>query len=559
MEKLIAVLAGLGIFLFGMLYLESALKEFAGRKLKNYIKKYTSTNLKAIALGAVSTAVLQSSSVITLIVLSFVGAGLMGLGAGIGAVFGANIGTTATAWIVALVGFKIKIGAYALVITGFGGLLAVFGGSRKNILFVAKVMIGFGLIFFGLSEIKNSMSTIADGVDLSFESDYKGLIFLFMGAGLTAVIQSSSAATAIIFSAFYAGIASFELSCAFLIGANLGTTATALLGSIGGTMDKKRIALAHVLFNVVGSVVVYIFISQYAYFILEVLDFKDEPILGLSVFHTLFNLTGVILFYPFINLLTKKLNTLFVRKRVYIAQSIHNTGFEVPEASIEAAKKDINLLLDKATKLSLAILNINEVKVVVQKRKIKEVVTLNDKPMEIDFIRRYKNLKKLEIEILEYLNQVSTMKLEVEEIKTLNNLSSSIRRIVYAAKLVKDIRHNIEELSENESDFIRSIFLEQRRNTARFFKNYSYIIEGIEDKGERAQKQYFKMRDSNKEFMENIATLVRGDYVTENDATTIINVNSSLYHSAKGFLESANYMFKIKQQEDKKEDISSDA
>ncbi|WP_024954506.1 Na/Pi cotransporter family protein [Sulfurospirillum arcachonense] len=553
MDKLIAVLSGLGIFLFGMLYLESALKEFAGRKLKDYIKRYTSTNLKAIALGAVSTAVLQSSSVITLIVLSFVGAGLMGLGAGIGAIFGANIGTTATAWIVALVGFKIKIGAYAIAITGLGGLLAVFGGKRKNILFIAQMMIGFGLIFFGLSEIKNSMATIADGVDLNFESNYKGIIFLFMGMGLTAVIQSSSAATAIIFSAFYAGIATFELSCAFIIGANLGTTATALLGSIGGTMDKKRIAIAHVLFNVVGSVFVYIFISQYAYFILEILNFKDDPILGLSIFHTLFNLTGVVLFYPFIDLLTQRLNTFFIKKRVFIAQSIHNTGFEIPEASIEAIKKDINLLLDKAMKLSLAILNINEVKVVTQKQKVKEVVNLDDKLMEIDFVRRYKDLKKLEIEILEYTNQVSTMKLEVEEIKAINNLTSAIRRIVYAAKLVKDIRHNIEELIENESDFIRGIFLEQRRNTARFFKNYAYIMEGIKNKGERAQKQYYKMKDSNKEFMENIATLVRGDYVTEHDATTIINVNSSLYHSAKAFLDSADYMYKMQKSEEIKE------
>lgn len=545
MENMFAAIWGLGIFLFGMLYLEDALKNYARNDLKNYLKRYTSSNLKALLFGATSTALLQSSSVVALISMSFVGAGLMSLGAGIGVIFGANLGTTATSWIIALVGFKVNIGDYAVMILGIGGLLAVFSSKSEKRAFIAKVLVGFGLIFFGLAFIKDSMADVATTVDLGFESDYKSFIYFAIGMGLTALIQSSSASTAVIFSAVYAGIADFTLACFFLVGANVGTTFTAMIGSIGGGRDKKRLALAHLIFNFFGSVIIFFLIPFYADFILHVLGLKTELIMGLSVFHTLFNLTAVIIFFPFIGFLTKQLHKLYKVKEKKFAKAVHEVEPVIAEAALIALKKDMQLLLKESMKLCLGLLNINGTKIVSKHMKVKETVTAHDKPLDVDLSRRYRDLKGFEMELLTYINQIGKLDLSKEETKELNNLTTSLRRIAYGVKLFKDIRHNVESLNESESSSIQKIFLMQRQNIARFFKNFSYILEGFDERSKKVQSEYYNMKNINDEFIENITRLVKEEHVNQSEASTLFNVNSSLYHGAKAYLSVQKLLFQV--------------
>ena len=239
-NMVIEVFSGLGMFLFGMFYMEIALKELAGIRFKQWIKNSTSSRVKSLLTGTLATAVLQSSSVVTLMTLSFVSTSLVSLESAIGIIFGSNLGTTVTAWIVATLGFKVKIELFALPMIGLGGFMLILNSSHKRLEAVAKILIGFGLLFFGLEIMKNSIETLGHNFDLSLYTHYPLIVFVGLGFIITALIQSSSATTAIILSALYAGILSFEQSAAMVIGANVGTTVTALLGGIGGIPDKKR-------------------------------------------------------------------------------------------------------------------------------------------------------------------------------------------------------------------------------------------------------------------------------------------------------------------------------
>jgi len=228
----VQALSGLGMFLFGMLYMELALKASAGLRFKSWVKNSTSSTIKSLLTGTMATALLQSSSVVTLMTLSFVSASMISLHSAIAVIFGANVGTTVTAWIVATLGFKVEIEAFALPIIGAGGLMLIFGASHKKITTVAKVLVGFGLLFLGLAFMKTAIESLAITIDLAKFSNFPLIAFIGIGFVLTALIQSSSAATAIVLSALYVHILSFEQSAAMVIGTNIGTTVTALLGAI---------------------------------------------------------------------------------------------------------------------------------------------------------------------------------------------------------------------------------------------------------------------------------------------------------------------------------------
>lgn len=162
---MIEALSGLGVFLFGMYYLESALKDASGARFRTWVREFTNTTPRALLTGASATAILQSSSVVSLMALSFVGAGLLNLSSAIGVIFGSNLGTTFTAWIVATLGFKVKISAFALPMTGLGGLMLVFFCKHKRVCAFSRILIGFGLLFLGLDFLKNGTETLSQTFD----------------------------------------------------------------------------------------------------------------------------------------------------------------------------------------------------------------------------------------------------------------------------------------------------------------------------------------------------------------------------------------------------------
>ncbi len=289
-----AIASGIAIFIVGMTFMENGFKLFTGGALEKVLKKTTDNVVKAILSGFASTAIIQSSSLVSVIAISFLSAELITLAQAIGVIFGSNIGTTATAWIVAAFGVKIKIAYYAMPMLVFGVIFTFI--KSKPVKGTGYILLGLGFIFLGIGYMKDGFETLKEGINLAeYAMDgYLGIfVYIFIGAVATVIIQSSSATMAIIITAVATGQIEYLNAISLSIGANVGTTVTAVLGSLTSNADGKRLAVAHFIFNFVTALFTIIFIYVLMDFvdaISRVVGIGDKDIaLKLALFHTVFN------------------------------------------------------------------------------------------------------------------------------------------------------------------------------------------------------------------------------------------------------------------------------
>ncbi len=536
--QLIQALSGLGMFLFGMFYMELALKEAAGRRFKSWVKNSTSSTSKSLMTGVIATALLQSSSVVTLITLSFVSASLISLYSGIAVIFGANVGTTVTSWIVATLGFKVKIEAFALPMIGGGGLLLIFASSRKKITTVAKVFVGFGLLFLGLEFMKSAIESLTTIIDLEKFSYYPLIAFIGIGFFLTALIQSSSAATAIVLSALYVHILSFEQSAAMVIGTNIGTTVTALIGAIGGIPDKKRVALAHFIFNFITAVVAYMILTPLTQFMMNIQVLKNDPVTALALFHTIFNLLGVVLFIPFISLMAKYLQKLFVSVEPVPTRYIHLVDPQFSETALVALRDEVNNLFVKTMKYALLVSNIKPNDVFVKKLPLKEAVELNQEQIEFNHKIAYNSIKEIEIKIMEFVSALNQKDLLQDEKESLRTLLASVRESVYAAKILKDIKNDMNEFAESSSDIIHTIYDAIRRNLLYAILIYINYMEEVWSM-DVCREKFSKAEEENHRIMNEASLSISHKGINEKKVISLLNTNRSVFIATQALFEAS--------------------
>jgi len=298
--------AGVAILMFGMLAMEEGFRMFTGGVLEKLLRKTTDKLWKSICFGVVSTTVMQSSAAVSIISISFLSAGLITMVAGVGIVFGANLGTTTGAWLVAGLGLKVKISGYAMPMLVFG-LVLVFQ-KAKGLKGSGFILSGLGGLFLGIHFMKEGFETFKDAFDLTAYavSGYPGiLLFALIGVVATVVMQSSHATLVLILTALAAQQITYENALGLAIGANIGTTVTAIIGSLSANVDGRRLAGAHLIFNVVTASVAIGFIYQ----LIRAVDTisiwlgiaSDNYALKLAVFHSIFNGLGIVLMLPMIN------------------------------------------------------------------------------------------------------------------------------------------------------------------------------------------------------------------------------------------------------------------
>ncbi len=309
------LLGSLGLLLYGMNMLSDGIQKSAGKTLSSILGFMTSNRFMAVFTGLFITMIVQSSSATTVMVVSFVNAGLLTLTQAVGVIFGANIGTTVTAWIVALIGFKFKIALFAIPIFGVGYIIAHYKRIRKEN--IGEALMGFGLLFLGLDLLSGAIPSFgADSVGFLSDLQNSGVFSLFIGvvAGLaiTVLLHSSSASTAVILTMAAGGLLEWEFAATMILGSNIGTTIDAVLASIGTKVNARRAALVHVLFNITGTVIAIIFLFP----LLNFVDFvtpgtiEDSMPSHIAMLHTIFNAMNTLLFLPFttqIAKLTKKI------------------------------------------------------------------------------------------------------------------------------------------------------------------------------------------------------------------------------------------------------------
>jgi phosphate:Na+ symporter len=334
LSLLLGMLGGLCMFLFGMKIMSDGLQKSAGERMRKVLNFMTGNRIAGVITGFLVTAGVQSSSAVSVIVVSFVSAGLLNLTQSIGVLFGANIGTTLTAWIVSLIGFKVSIDSFAVPAVGIGFILKVIKWKHRNF---GDFLMGFGFLFLGLHYLSTGFNNIHAVFDFDAIGAFKDMgftaILIGFGTGLvmTILINSSTAAVAIIMTMAFNEIITYEMAVGMILGANIGTTTDGLMASIGGTIEAKRAAFSHVFFNVIGSCWALPLLPLLLKLVdimvpgdpMAVIEGGNQAIAThLAMLHTMFKVINTILFLPFVNQYAKML-TFLIRGKETEKKDLH--------------------------------------------------------------------------------------------------------------------------------------------------------------------------------------------------------------------------------------------
>ena len=343
-----ALAGGVGLFLIGMSLMTDGLTRAAGPKLRQILARATHNRFNAFGVGTLMTALVQSSSATTLAAIGFVSAGLLTFPAALGIILGSNLGTTSTAWIVSMIGFKIKASAFALPMIALGALIKLFSRGKHTELGMA--IAGFGLVFVGIDALQAAMQSAGPALMPSnLPAGVLGtLLLVLIGAVMTIVMQSSSAAVATTLAALYAGTISFEQAAAMVIGQNVGTTVTAVLAALGGTLEAKRAAMAHILFNVITAILALILLKPFTHLVLVLGQtyFDGSPEMGIALFHSVFNLVGVAIFLPITPQFAALIERLLPEREDALKLELDPTTLQVPAVALEVARRACVQLLE---------------------------------------------------------------------------------------------------------------------------------------------------------------------------------------------------------------------
>ena len=412
------LLGSLALFLYGMKIMSEGLQKFAGDRLRRILTAMTTNRVTGVLTGVLITALIQSSSATTVMVVSFVNAGLLSLSQSIGVIMGANIGTTVTAWIISALGFKVDMAAMSLPLLAIGVPLLFSGKSNRK--YIGEFIFGFSFLFMGLSMLKSNAPDLGQNPEmLSFVQNYTDMgfasviLFVLIGTVLTMIVQASAATMAITLIMCANGWISFELGAALVLGENIGTTITANLAALTGNVPAKRAALAHLVFNVFGVIWVLCLFTPFtqaiSWFVTDVMQTADEAVavsFKLSAFHTAFNICNVLLLIWFVKLIEKTVCKIIPQKEQeeeYRLRFITGGLLSTSELSIMQARKEINLFAERIHRM-FGMVN-----------DLLHLSNENDFNKLYSRIEKYENISdSMEVEIANYLNKVSEGRLSSE-------------------------------------------------------------------------------------------------------------------------------------------------
>ncbi|MEA2048626.1 MAG: Na/Pi symporter [Campylobacterota bacterium] len=341
---LFKALGGLGLFLLGMVIMTEGLRSLAGDTVRNALMHFTKSPLSGAVTGAISTALLQSSSATTVAAMGFVAAGLITFSQSLGIIFGANIGTTITGWMVALLGFKFQLGTIILPVILFGVMLKLF--FKDKIASLGYTISGFGLIFIGISFMQEGMGGF-EGVikpDIVATDSFIDLLKLVvLGIIATLITQSSSAGVAATLTALYAHAINFEQAAALVIGMDVGTTVTALMATIGGSVNVRRTGFSHIIYNLFTAVMAIFLITPYIYVWEQVstVSLIENAEIALVAFHTFFNTLGVLIILPFTYQFAKFIKKIIPSKEPLFTEKLDKRLLHDPSLALEVARVSV--------------------------------------------------------------------------------------------------------------------------------------------------------------------------------------------------------------------------
>ncbi|WOD45263.1 Na/Pi cotransporter family protein [Hwangdonia lutea] len=547
--------AGVAILLFGMIMLEEGFRVFTKGPLQRILKKATNKLYKSITTGALVTGLIQSSSLVSVITISFVSAELITLAGGIGLIFGSNIGTTATAWLVAGFGLKIKVSTLAMPMLVFGIIFAF----QKNTTLkgVGNVLAGLGFFFLGIHYMKEGFDVFKTYFDLSqyAVSGFLG-VFIYTGLGIiiTTILQSSSATLALILTALAAGQIEYENALALAIGANVGTTITAIIGALGSNIAGRRLAGAHFVFNMTTGLIAIAFIFPLARLVnnlSEVLQIADTNYtLKLALFHTIFNVVGVVVMIPFI----KKLEVLLQRvikeksdKDIDEPKYLNAAVLKFPGTAISALINESRYLYKNSIfEIVAHALNIHR-EDIKSSEKIKKIVKKSDIDFKTDVEGLYyTKVKTIYSEIIRYATTAqSDLKLNKKQIKVVSEIKMANRKMVEIIKSVKELNKNITMASASSNKHLQNEYDSFRKKLTKVLR-VIYLFRTETDHADYARKlkQLRKEAKANiRQSNTSIDRLIREDLITAKMASSLFNDYANVNDIIDKLIEIAELLY----------------
>ena len=455
------IAAGVALFLFGMLCMEQGFKAYSGGALQRLLSATTDRLWMCLTFGIVSTSLMQSSSLVSVITISFLSAELIGLRQGLGIVFGANLGTTSGAWIVAGFGLKVNLSSYALPMLVFGVLMLM--QVAKKLKGLGWILVGISFLFLGIHYMKDGFSLFSGQLDLAqfAMGGISGLlVFTLVGIVATVIMQSSHATLTLIITALAANQISYENALALAIGANVGTTITAIIGAIGANVAGKRLAAAHLIFNVGTGLVALLLIKplvvavDHSAVLLGIAS--DDYTLKLALFHTLFNLLGVVLMLPLVNPMVSWLERVLREERIMRDQPryLSEASLSLPQVAMQAVTKETKHLFSNAFTLIAHGVCLRRASIV-SDEDLSRLIEPPGKVIDLDLDEQYtRMIKDIYSANIEFLSRAQAQS-PPEYADAYNALRNANTDVVAAIKAVKHLRKNLLQYMQSDNPHIR--------------------------------------------------------------------------------------------------------
>ena len=458
------IAAGIAIFLFGMLSLEQGFQAFTGGALERLLRRTTASTGKSLMFGIVSTTLMQSSSLVSVITISFLSAGLITLTAGIGIIFGANLGTTTGAWLIAGFGLKVNIAAYAMPMLAFGVIL-IFQSAR-SLKGIGYILAGLGFLFLGIHYMKDGFEAFKDTINLAeyAVAGYPGvLLFTLIGIFATVIMQSSHATLVLTITALAAGQITYENALALAIGANVGTTITAILGAMSANEAGKRLAVAHLVFNVVTGIIAIAFIYQLVALVNVVSALvgiaDDDYTLKLAVFHTVFNLLGIVVMLPLLKQLVVYLEKFIPEKMPEVDQPKYLSGSSAafPGTAVEAVRMETMRVYEAALRIIIDGLGMKHAEVL-SDADLEQALATQNRIHQFDIDAMYeRHIKAIYSAIVAFISDTSFSRRE-EPSADLQWLREANIHLVEAVKDSAQLQENLIEYVGSENKAMREVY-----------------------------------------------------------------------------------------------------
>lgn len=522
------MLAGVAFFLLAMNFMESALRVLAGRKFKLFLKKQTTSKVKAIVGGAIVTGLLQSSSIANLLVLSMAGAGVVKMENSLAIMLGSNLGTTLNSWLVATIGFNFNIESLVLPLAGITGICMAFVKIESKWFLWFKFLFSLAFLFVALGFIKSGMEEFVIQTDLSFFNRYPLIVFLVLGILLTTLVQSSSATIALTLSALYTNAITLHVATAIVLGSEIGTTFKLFLASSGGLAIKKRVALGNFLFNIVTVSVMFLLLLPINHFITDVLRVKDN-LIALVFFQSFVNLGCILLFFPFLNRFGK-----FLLKRFSNTEEESFYISKVPvtdmDLALEALENETKHLISYVIDYGLDSFNL--------KGNIQTNQALEKNFLSKTVSGKYDYIKQLHGEMHGFYLKLQNVDSNKTGTERLNQVISAIRNSMYAAKSIRDAQHDIDQMRNSSNDIKYNFYTQSRQKLLNFNQRILIILSQETRKNcfEELTDVYQSATTGYTEALQLLYKESVANRVSEIEISTLINFNRELYTSFKSIL-----------------------